>query len=279
MPQPFVDSEWRSAIGSFTNCFGNTDRRIGIFIHLDRELRSPTREFAGKKFSHHLCNGGRYRRQFFWLYFRQLEIIDRKIKSEIDVGSFKHRNFYIDISYGIRRVLRNLNREKKKMKSLITKFLIGAILINLGFIIAFAQKKEPTDQREVLIYLHKPNGIYDATDLNFFFPVKRLVDSNSPLAGALKELVKGPTEEEENLEIESTTYGIQFVSVSLKNGKVLARFTMPESARFSGENSPFIFEEAVKRTAMQFKGVKKVVVCLDGESNFGSEGGAPSKKC
>jgi hypothetical protein len=54
---------------------------------------------------------------------------------------------------------------------------------------------------------------------------------------------------------------------------------MPPGAAFSGDNSPFIFRDAVELTAKQFPGVKKVLVCLDGVEDFWSESEEPAKKC
>jgi spore germination protein GerM len=107
----------------------------------------------------------------------------------------------------------------------------------------------------------------------WLFPVKRQVNADAPLANALKALVKGATKAEERPKYHSSTFGIKFVSVSLKSGVVLARFTMPKRASFSGDNRPSIFREAVRKTAMQFKEVKKVIVSLDGDTNFGGEDG------
>ncbi|HRH44650.1 MAG TPA: hypothetical protein PKY82_23640 [Pyrinomonadaceae bacterium] len=170
------------------------------------------------------------------------------------------------------------------MKSLTAKFLIAIILINSGFITAFAQNnKKPKKLYEVKIYLLKEieeTDQYDPENPLGLFAVKRQVDAATPLAGALKALVKGATKQEERRQkLFISTFGIRFVSVNLTDGVVLARFTMPKTASFSGDNGPFIFEEAVRKTAVQFKEVKKVIVCLDGQKNFGLEDNSPIQKC
>lgn len=167
---------------------------------------------------------------------------------------------------------------------MIKKIIIVAILINSGFITAFAQNtKEPKKVREVKIYLLKEieeNDEYDPNNPLGLFSVNRQVDAAAPLAGALKALVKGATKQEERRQkLFTSTFGIRLVSVKLTNGVVLARFTMPKTASFSGDNGPFIFQEAVRKTAVQFKEVKKVIVCLDGQKNFGLEDNSPIQKC
>lgn len=160
---------------------------------------------------------------------------------------------------------------------MIKKIIIITILLNIGLISVFAQKNSPPQQkREVTIYLLKEIGDdekYDPENPLWLFPVKRQVSGNAPLSDALKALVKGASKQEEKRKYHSSTFGIKFVSVSLKNGEVIARFTMPKSVSFSGDNGPSIFKEAVRKTAMQFKEVKKVIVSLDGETDFGTENG------
>jgi spore germination protein GerM len=137
-----------------------------------------------------------------------------------------------------------------------------------------------TRLKEVKIYLAK--SPYDNSDPNNphgFATVTRRVNAKSPLRPTLVALTKGPTEAEKKSGFESPTFGIQLLSVSIKRGVAYTYFTMPEGATFSGDGSPFIFEDAVRRTAMQFPTVRKVVVCLDGILDFGSESDEPSKKC
>ena len=163
------------------------------------------------------------------------------------------------------------------------KIILITILLNLGFMTVFAQKRgQPKDQREVTIYLLRElegNEPYDPDNPLWLFPVKRRIDARTPLAGALRVLVKGATKEEQRRKYFSSTFGIRFISVTLENGQALARFTMPKTASFSGDNSESIFKEAVRKTAEQFKEVKEIVVCLDGEANFEEVEGLPRKKC
>ena len=134
--------------------------------------------------------------------------------------------------------------------------------------------------KEVKIFLAKqPYDNSDSNNPHGFATVTRRVNAKSPLRAALVALTKGPTEAEKKQGYESPTFGIQLLSVTLKRGVAYTYFTMPEGATFSGDGSPFIFEDAVRRTALQFPTVRKVVVCLDGILDFGSESDEPDKKC
>ena len=162
------------------------------------------------------------------------------------------------------------------MKKQILQILIIAFISVAGFISAPAQKK----MLEVKIYLRKTGANYETKYPSGLFAVKRKVDRKSPLRSALESLTDGATAEEEAKQnLASSTFGIKFVSVRIKNKTAYTRFTMPEEARFPGDGAPFIFQEAVEKTALQFRGVKRVVVCLDGILDFGNEEDAPPKKC
>lgn len=141
-------------------------------------------------------------------------------------------------------------------------------------------KKSSAQLKEVRIYLMK--FPYDnSSDKNPYGlqPVTRKVSAKSPLREALISLTEGPTAAEKQQGFDSPTYGIKFLSVKIKRGVAYTYFTMPEDARFSGDGSPFIFQNAVEQTASQFPNVRKVVVCLDGILDFGIESEEPPTKC
>ena len=90
------------------------------------------------------------------------------------------------------------------------KIILITILLNLGFMTVFAQKRgQPKDQREVTIYLLRElegNEPYDPDNPLWLFPVKRRIDARTPLAGALRVLVKGATKEEQRRKYFSSTF-------------------------------------------------------------------------
>lgn len=134
-------------------------------------------------------------------------------------------------------------------------------------------------QKEVKIYLVNSEAEFDAKNPLGLQPVSRRVDGRSPLRGALAALVGGPNEGERRRGLMGSTYGIRFLSVKLKGGVAYAHFALPNERGFPGDLAPSIFKEAVTKTVRQFPGVRRAVVCLDGDENFDDESGAPAKKC
>lgn len=169
------------------------------------------------------------------------------------------------------------------MRRLIFHFLICAVIGVLAASTVQAQRSKSGKLTEVKIYLAKTGEQseedYDEKNPHNLVAVRRMVDGRFPLRGALIALTGKITGNEERQNLFSPVWGIKFVSVRLKNGTAFTYFTMPEGAAFSGDTSPFIFRDAVEKTAIQFPFVKRVVVCLDGILDFWSESEAPPRKC
>jgi hypothetical protein len=164
------------------------------------------------------------------------------------------------------------------MRKLITQFLIVTVVLSAGASFALAQRTRK-NLIEVKIYLAKETEEYDERNPHGLVAVTRMVDARSPLRGALVALTGNVTRREENQKLFSAMFGIKLLSARLEKGTAYAYFTMPEEAYFSGDSSPFVFKDAVERTALQFPTVKKVVVCLDGVLDFWSESEEPARKC
>lgn len=168
------------------------------------------------------------------------------------------------------------------MRYLIFQFLIVTFVLTSTVSLAEAQRPKRKNLVEVKIYLVKEieeDEAYDERNPHNLVAVRRMVAAQSPLRGALVALTGRVTQEEENRKLFSATWGIKLLSVRLEKGTAYTYFTMPEVAAFSGDGSPFVFKDAVERTALQFPAVKKVVVCLDGVLDFWSESEEPARKC
>ena len=85
----------------------------------------------------------------------------------------------------------------------------------------------------------------------------RQVNAAAPLRPTLEALFAGATEDEVKNEFSSSTFGMKFVGVVLKNGTALVKFSQPPNETNYGSLGPFIFAEAIERTAKQFPTVKK----------------------
>ncbi len=163
-----------------------------------------------------------------------------------------------------------------------TACLLSLLIVTLlfGSFNADAKKISNAQSKAVKVYFLKdPYDNSDPKNPGGLGAVTRKVSAKSPLRGALLALTAGPTAAEEKRGYASSTWGIKLLSVKIKDGTAYTYFTMPEGAMFSGDNSPFIFEDAVEKTALQFPNVRKVVVCLDGILDFGSESEDPPRKC
>lgn len=170
--------------------------------------------------------------------------------------------------------MKTLSRTAFVLMLLVLSLLFGA------FEVAAQQKTQ-----QVKIYLRKsldkkyPQDPYDQKNPFGLHPVTREVPARSPLRSALEALMVGPTAAEESVGVLSSTFGLKLLSVRVRNGTAYTRFTQPPGAAFPGDAAPFIFADAVERTAKQFSTVKKVFVCLDGVLNFGDESGERPKRC
>jgi hypothetical protein len=105
------------------------------------------------------------------------------------------------------------------------------------------------------------------------FPVKRRVEANAPLHNALEAWTEGATRREKKSGLASSHFGLEYNCVTLEpDGTAIIRFTKPDEVKlpydeiYGGDIVPPLFIKAAEQTAMQFPGVKKVVVCLDGNS-------------
>ena len=154
------------------------------------------------------------------------------------------------------------------------KFILALILVASAGFAANAQTKD------VKIYLQQniaeANG--NNSDVSAF--VKRKVDAKSPLRPALEWLfLPQITTEENKRNIYSSTFGMKFEGVVLKNGTATVKFSQPPNETNYGSMGSFIFAEAIEKTAKQFPTVKRVKICAIGETAIDSELERPFPRC
>jgi hypothetical protein len=98
-----------------------------------------------------------------------------------------------------------------------------------------------------------------------------MADAKSPLRSALEILFKPMiTEQEEKQNIYEVTFGMKFEGVSLKNGTATIRFAETKDSNY-GTSAAGIFYDAIEKTAKQFRSVKRVRICVVGETNIDGE--------
>jgi len=143
-------------------------------------------------------------------------------------------------------------------------FIIAILLISLVSTIS-AQPKE------VKIYLQKDVDLPNNVIRTDWVSVKRTVDAKSPLRSALEWLFEPKiTPEEEKQKIYEVTFGMKFEGVVLKNGTATVRFSETKNSNY-GTSGGGIFSDAIKKTVKQFPNVKRVKICVVGETNLDGE--------
>ena len=157
------------------------------------------------------------------------------------------------------------------------------IFISIVFIFqlpTFAQNVERMFQTDVKIYLQQfgvaPNG---ASDLALR-PVERMVPADFKLEYALDVLFSEEiSDEEDEAGFYSSTFGMKFEGVTLRNGTATVRFSQPADKTERGELAGMVFVEAVTKTAKQFRFVKRVGICAVGKTTIDSGLYRPLPRC
>lgn len=155
--------------------------------------------------------------------------------------------------------------------SMATLSLIAFVLLFPSLVLN-AQKSPPsrTQTKEVKVYFVYENSEGPLVSGNLY-ALTRQVSKIAPLQGALEALVADPTEEEAKQGYNSAAYtaGMKLASARIKRRIAYAYFTRPAIEGSAPDLASLKFEEAVTRTARQFPTVKKVVVCVNGQMEFG----------
>ena len=149
-----------------------------------------------------------------------------------------------------------------------TKFyqLFTIIILSTAFVLTISAQ-----QKEVKIYLQKDVDLPDNSIRTDWVSVKRKVDAKSPLRSALEWLFEPKiTPEEAKQKIYEVTFGMKFEGVSLKNGTATVRFSETPKSNY-GTSGGGIFYDAVQKTVKQFPAVKRVKICVVGETNIDGE--------
>lgn len=165
------------------------------------------------------------------------------------------------------------------MKQTIVSITAAALFLAANFALAQAQKTAPPEKTvRVKIYLLDAFESENLLENTAMQPLERTVGATAPLRFALEELLKGATDEENSQLFYSPIEGINLISARLKNKTAYVSFTRTATDEFDRLEARRL-RLAVTKTARQFPSVKKVVICLDGVSNFdrGSAKTAPIK--
>ncbi len=136
--------------------------------------------------------------------------------------------------------------------------------------------------KDVVVYEWLPNQ-EPPEGKNYFLiavskPIKRQ-EAIAPLRPTLELLFAGADKETEASGFTSATFGMKFEGVVLTNGTATVKFSQPPNQTNYGSLAPFIFQEAIERTAKQFPTVKRVSICAVGETLIDSQLEKPFPRC
>ncbi len=153
----------------------------------------------------------------------------------------------------------------KNLKNNLCRILILTLLVGLSFTGGNAQTNK---LRKVKVYFWEFNKTTEGDEFTAF---TREVDAKSPLRPTIEAFIAGPTAAEEAKGFAGLAYGdLKLSSVKLKNGTARLDFSREIRDDYNpGDLETLRFESAVIRTAKQFPGVKKVIVCVNGYNEFG----------
>ncbi|HEY8559024.1 MAG TPA: hypothetical protein VIL74_01380 [Pyrinomonadaceae bacterium] len=170
------------------------------------------------------------------------------------------------------------------MKRLILPIAVFTIIAAAVFpATAQPKKRPPRKTREALIFLLKGSPV-ESDVVPVLVPVTRRVAANAPLAGAMKSLLEGALESDEP-DIHGFIFGLKFISAQIKNRTARIDFEydradLEEGEEFSwGATMRSFFPDGVERTALQFDGVDRVVVCVEGLESYDSPDDFYHRKC
>jgi hypothetical protein len=163
-----------------------------------------------------------------------------------------------------KRKVKPVKTEKHDLK----KILDSQVIYNEPTMLTYAPENEGL--KKVKLYLWRVNDQFRSQ--NFVLSaVPRYVNPKAPLRPTLEALFKGVTEDEMEYGFDSVTFGMKFEGVVLKQGVATVKFSQPPNETNYGSLGPSIFEQAVKKTALQFPTVKKVKICAIGDTLFDAQ--------
>ncbi len=139
-----------------------------------------------------------------------------------------------------------------------------------------------SEYKDVVVYEWLPNEKPPEGKNYFLMAVGKTIkrqEAIAPLRPTLELLFAGADESSKQSGFTGATFGMKFEGVNLINGTAIVRFSQPPNQTNYGSLAPYIFQEAIERTAKQFPTVKKVVICAVGETLFDSQLENPFPRC
>jgi spore germination protein GerM len=161
--------------------------------------------------------------------------------------------------------------------NLKSRKFFNSVSVSALLIVSFAGFADAQKMKTVKIYLRKEDATTRSENLQ---PVSRRVRTEAPLGSTLAALFAPQiTPEQERQGFSTSTFGMKFVGVELKNGTATIKFSQPPNETNYGSLGAEIFAGAIEKTARQFASVKRVKICAVGETLIDSELETPFPRC
>lgn len=132
--------------------------------------------------------------------------------------------------------------------------------------------------KKVQIYLWRVNDVIPGRNY-ILAPVNRYVNPKAPLKPTLEALFGKLRKDELDYGFSNPTFGLKFEGVSIDKGTAIIKISQSPNNRNYGSLGPFIFLDAIKKTAKQFPTVKNVKICGVGETYIDAELEKPFPNC
>ncbi|HEV2912580.1 MAG TPA: GerMN domain-containing protein [Pyrinomonadaceae bacterium] len=133
------------------------------------------------------------------------------------------------------------------------------------------QQRGGSDQRQVRVYFPRDGNPHPRDPFNLQFVVRNVATS-APARPALMALLAGPTAVERRRRLRPLDAdGLTIAALTINDGTARVDFVARGGKRWAGDLSPAEFRQAVERTLRQFSTVRRVVISVDGKTDFDSQ--------
>ena len=142
--------------------------------------------------------------------------------------------------------------------------------VGLALSLLLIQISLAASHKTVQVYFFNSSSETEANPLGLV-AVGRQVPAAAPARPAIEALLGGPSETERAKGFRALdSHGLRLQKLVNRGGAWTVYFVSAGGKTWPGTLSPARFEQAVKRTMLQFPTVKSVTVYVDGRSDFAS---------
>jgi hypothetical protein len=146
----------------------------------------------------------------------------------------------------------------------------GPIIMGGPTTLAQGPQRSPSGQRQVRVYFPRDGNPHPRDPFNLQFVI-RTVAAAAPARPTLEALLVGPTTVERRRRLRPLdAEGLSIAGLTIREGAARVDFVSRGGKRWAGDLSPGEFRMAVERTLKQFSTIRRVVISVDGKTDFDS---------